>query len=523
MRENVLRRVFLPLLCLVLLCALMPDALAAGSDPEGARKVILQAYEDLAAAEGLSHTVDLERFAITKEELNEIVESTDLYHEGLQPWYLENYEYTYTDIVCTVTFNRKDPAVYDYDLFERRMAEILAATVHEGMSDWQMALSIHDYLVVNCTYDESLTYREGYDMIVRGTAVCSGYAEAFMYLLNRVGIGCRYVSSEEMDHAWNLVQIGGSWYHVDATWADPTSNVQGRVMHNNFLLSDQAIQEQGHYGWVADIECTDISLDSGCFWQGIESRICYESADICYFREKTGDAGYTVYRRDGAGEQTVVISWESGYIDIGGSEEYVYFYGSHGLDLVGDTLYYADMTAVYSVKTDGSDPKTVYSHDYEANRTYILGSCVSGDKLYLTLSDHDGNRSAMELSLNDETHVHSYVGQEIAPTCTEAGYTYYQCECGVGYPARQVPMKAHAYDDGVIISEPTLIMTGSKQYTCTDCGQIKIEQLPKLTVEGNNVLTDDDGVDEGEYIIRRVIVGVGIVILGALFRRKKKK
>lgn len=66
---------------------------------------------------------------------------------------------------------------------------------------------------------------------------------------NKLGISCLVVSSDPISHAWNLIEIGGQYYHVDVTWDDPTWDVIGRVTHNNFLLSDTGITKTGHSGW----------------------------------------------------------------------------------------------------------------------------------------------------------------------------------------------------------------------------------------------------------------------------------
>ena len=521
------RRIFLPLLCLILLTGLAP---AASATTQEAREAILQAYEDLATAEGTSYTVDLEAYGITTAELNELIDSTGTGPTGecLQPWYLTNYEYSYdmdTRTVLSLTLNKLDPAVYDYDLYEQKMAEILAATVFEGMTDWQKALSIHDYLVTHIAYDESLNLRLDYDGLINGTTVCSGYTDAYMYLLHRAGIDSRYVSSEKMDHAWNLLQLDGVWYHADATWDDPTSDIYGRCRHHYFLLSDQimADEDHKHHDWDIAIECTDTSLDSDRFWHGIDSPIRYESADTCYFRAKSGETGYAIYRRDRDGNQTVVATTDAGYIDLGADDGYNYFYETYGLDLAGDTLYFADMTAVYSIKTDGTDRKTVYSHDYESNKTCIQGCHVDGNTLYLTLRDQAGNQSTMQLELGSENHVHSYTSQLIAPTCAEPGYTLNQCDCGVSYRAELQPTLEHTYDKGTVLLEPTLLSEGSMCYTCTGCGHVKTEKIPILSPSGNNPLTDTDGVDEDEYTFRRILLAVGIILLVLLLNRRKRK
>ena len=523
MKISAFRRFFLLILCVTLMLGAVPAVRAEGN-AQGAREAILQAYEDLEFIEGTELTVNLKEYGLSVEELLEIVDAIGLDGDCLQPWYLDGHEYKYYEssgAVSSLILTRKDPALYDYDLVEQRTQEILAETVREGMSQWQIALSVHDYLVANCVYDETHTYREFYDVLVRGTAVCSGYAEAYIYLLRRAGIDCRYVSSEEMNHAWNIVCLDGIWYHVDATWDDPTADVQGRVLHKNFLLSDQAVsdEEHGHYNWEAVFECTDTSLDADRFWQGVDSPICFESSEVFYFREKTGETSFTLYRRDREGNETAVITQETGFTDMGTADGYRYYYESCGLDLVDGRLYYCDMKGVYVVNTDGSGLETLYSHDCAVNKTYILGIHVADGKILLTLADRDGNHTQMELELPGETHTHSYTAQAVAPTCSQEGYTLYSCQCGVSYQGERKPALEHTYDEGTVILEPAMGQPGQKCFTCTACGYTKTVEIDSLV---NNPLTDSDGVSEEEYTFRRILVGVGVVVLILILRRKKR-
>jgi transglutaminase/protease-like cytokinesis protein 3 len=71
------------------------------------------------------------------------------------------------------------------------------------------------------------------DVISKGRAVCSGYAELFKALCDKAGLETKVISgwtknsparigkefSKETDHAWNVVRINGKWYHCDVTWA----------------------------------------------------------------------------------------------------------------------------------------------------------------------------------------------------------------------------------------------------------------------------------------------------------------
>lgn len=89
---------------------------------------------------------------------------------------------------------------------------------------------IHNYLVDNVEYDDK---SEGelkhtlYAALIHNRAVCEGYAKAFKYVADGLGIPTITVVGEGISggkseaHAWNYVYIDGAWYGVDATFDDP--------------------------------------------------------------------------------------------------------------------------------------------------------------------------------------------------------------------------------------------------------------------------------------------------------------
>lgn len=514
------------LLCLALLWALIPGVSAQDAVQE-LYEILERSYEELEVTDSLELKVDISHLELYEEQVRRAILYRGRTDVPFRPWYLQNIKYGYfteSGLAKNIVLTRVDPAQYDYRLYEQKVAELLDRAVQEGMSQWQMALSIHDQLVVACAYDSTLTYRDGYDALVRGTTVCSGYTEVYLDLLHRVGIRSIYVSSEPMDHAWNLVQLDGVWYHVDATWDDPLSSGQdtyGRCSHNYFLISDQAIadEEHEHHGWEADTACTETGLDEGRFWHGIDSPICYESAAVCYYRARKGDTGHAIYRREADGTTTELVSVDSGYVDIGAADGKRWFRNTFGLTLQEGKLYFADMTAVYRVNTDGTQLEKIYSHDCKGNKSSISGCHVQGNTVYLTVNTQ-GVLSSLQLTVPGQVHVHTYTARQSASTCSEKGYTEYTCSCGLSYQAQRVASLPHDFEAGAVLLEPTVFGPGSQQYVCRDCGYTESRELPTLPI----ISDEDDGeVSEEEYTLRRIIVAaVVVLILFLIFRRKKR-
>ena len=162
-----------------------------------------------------------------------------------------------------------------------RTNEILE-NITPDMSDFQKAAIIHDEIVLGCEYsnspDSQFTRTSVYDCLVNGYANCQGYSSALSYMLEQVGIKSEIVESSQMNHIWNLVAIDGKYYHVDATFDDPTPDRFGYVSHKYFLLSDGAIKTSpnisAHYGFRT-INAADSTVYDNSYYQTINTKLCY--------------------------------------------------------------------------------------------------------------------------------------------------------------------------------------------------------------------------------------------------------
>lgn len=139
------------------------------------------------------------------------------------------------------------------DAAETKVRQILSQIIKTGMSDLDKEKAIHDYIVSNVAYDESLTDHSDYGALFNHTTVCQGYALLTYKMLTDAGIKAKIVISNndnsETGHAWNMVQINGVWYHLDCTFDDPVPDVPGRVEYNYFNKTDDEIASDGDHQW----------------------------------------------------------------------------------------------------------------------------------------------------------------------------------------------------------------------------------------------------------------------------------
>lgn len=458
------KRILSGFLCLILVFGFLSfTATPAEAANAGLEQAIINACRN-------EQNVDLSAYKVTPSQLTTIYHQ--LYDDCRLPWYSAyNFAYTYyTSSGLVAEFRPKTWNISQADRlkYEQRVAEIIDECVDEKMDQWQMALSVHDYIVTHCKYDESLTYRRGYDMILRGTAVCTGYSEIFADIMNRLGIQCVMVRSQGMDHCWNLIKLYGNWYHVDVTWDDPITDVYGRAGHNNFLKTDEEISagEDGHFGWVTSIKCTDTSY-SDAFWNGVDNPICYVDNTTSYVH-KNKDHKHTIYERtEKTGDLTSIKSPKKTSLNIGSGK---YYYWYNGLSMWNGKLYYSTSSAVYEMDLNGKNAKKIYSHSAKKEKTYIRGFMVDDGILYMTLSTHKGQLSEKKVDLGiREAHTHSYTKKTVASTCDKAGYTAYVCSCGLSCMCTDLPALGHVYETWELV-QSSVRSPGITRHICKNCG-----------------------------------------------------
>lgn len=128
------------------------------------------------------------------------------------------------------------PEYYIYLAWEQEVTERLAQVYRElalenCATDEERIRLIYDYVCALVSYDrvhqKNAHYHAkstAYAALIRRSATCQGYCTLLYRMLRENGFNCRVVTGTGLDdsgellHAWNIVELDGKWYNLDATW-----------------------------------------------------------------------------------------------------------------------------------------------------------------------------------------------------------------------------------------------------------------------------------------------------------------
>lgn len=156
----------------------------------------------------------------------------------------------------------------EYSEMKKELDEVcekVISALSDPQNEWQTELEIHDYIIENCEYmldENDSSYSTSYGALAGGKAACEGYSKAAKLLFDTVGIRSGVVSGkaksedgEVSPHMWNVVEIGGEFYHLDCTWDDPVSDDgSDSKTYFYFNLDDESIS----------LTHSEFSYDFGC-------------------------------------------------------------------------------------------------------------------------------------------------------------------------------------------------------------------------------------------------------------------
>ena len=382
-----------------------------------------------------------------------------------------------TKIVITYTSNARE----EQQKLDAAINELNSRVDISGMTDEEIVLAYHEYLTSTVAYayaaylQGSLGGAHEYDMygaLVNHSSVCQGYAETMFYLLKKAGLSCAIASSQNINHAWNIVKVNGKWYHVDATWDDPVWDMPGRSNHDYFLVSFDTMNKNTLVNHTKDrtdmvvsaqwgdtyTSAIDTTYESGKFWNGVNKAILYKDGYWYSIGSGASDTGYQINKYQySTGINKVIYSGTAKWTAPSGG----YYPGVYGsIYLHGNSLYFATPDSLKKI-----DLISAAASPVEILNIRTKYNSASGSNLYAF-----GEQYGKVVYFIADTPNLKQTKDTSDSTKYNKNYEEYTLDICI----------SHNWDAGVIVTAPTYKNEGTKKYTCTNCGETKTETIAKL-------------------------------------------
>lgn len=246
----------------------------------------------------------------------------------------------------------------------------------------------------------------------------------------------------------------------------------GRSYHDYFLVSFDTMNKNTLINHTKDrtdmvvsaqwgdtyTTAVDTTYESGKFWNGIEKAIFYKDGYWYSISEGSSKTSFNINKYQYSTNINKVLysgtaKWTTpsgGYYP--GVYSSIYLRGDNLYFTTPDSLNKIDITSTNVTPTELINIRTQYNSS-TGNNLYAFGEQYG--KLVYFITDSPNIKKTKDSS-NSSKYNKEY-----------AEYTFEMCI-------------SHKWDAGVVTKEPTYTSTGTKKYTCTNCGETKIETIAKL-------------------------------------------
>lgn len=384
-----------------------------------------------------------------------------------------------------------------YQEATKKLDEVITSLNLDGKSDYDKFKAVTNWIVSNVRYDDDNETKYQHDLtgaVLDGLAVCDGYAGTFYYMANAVGLNALFedgiTNSNRIRHAWNLVQIDGTYYYVDPTNAYFKEDGEpGRelLLGQKYLFSlytpDNTTIEDTYKNISQDDWLKEHSICKGKHKLGTAEK---SKGATCT------TAGYTSHKCTVPGCNYEEYEWIEPLGHEWSKEGTVT--QEQSCENPEITTYKCERTDIWPAckATKQVETKPALGHTWDEGKITKEATCSeTGVKTY-TCSRCGGTKTE-EIPKTKHDYEEHVVK---APTCTKKGVSYYVCKnCGLTTSRRQTPATGHIHTEVRNQKDATYKEEGYTGDTyCKDCGK-KLETgtvIPKLVEKEH---------DYGEWVL----------------------
>ena len=354
-------------------------------------------------------------------------------------------------------------------------------------SDYSKALWLHDWLLEQLDYDNSLKWSSAESALTRSSGTCQAYERAYAKLLSAAGIENAETRDTYDGHTWNAMKLDGKWYQVDCTWDDSSENYYNfNRTHLYFALSDElmAIAHQGHNKiyTVEGYATPSNSLEHNYFVQNGDAQQWVESYRNRIQENLNNKNTEFSIQADNSTYPPSIYGIQNGIIAYVMNQN-EWFVNGKKVELAAKTNdKQFDFIVTYPVECT--------NHDWDEGVITTEPTCTTKGVKTFTCNNCKTTKTEEVNALG-----HDYSNEwtiDKKATCLEEGSKSHHCtRCDSKKDVTVIPKTSHNFDNGVITTEPTCTKDGVKTYTCKDCQMTKTEVIKALGHDYSNEWTID--------------------------------
>lgn len=383
---------------MIFITAMISICLALSLSASAESADVSHAAEDIAAAVDKCQTeVDLTKYRLSPDELAAAMR--EVLYTCPELFYLaETWQY-YSDSASCVTrvlLEYRYP-VKDIPAKRTEYAALLSdfiakCGIDESSSDFECVLAAHDTMITLYSYDSDLITDTAYGMLTNGKGVCEAYSLLFLEVMRYCEIESFIALNIPEKHCWNMVKLGGKWYHLDLTWDDPTTTARGVVNHNYFLINDSELAALnadggGHASWTPTVKATGSAYNFEALRSHSYPFCLVDGKWYSIDREKAAICVYDVSDFSAKAIYTIKDKWY-----VLGKEESYWKGCLSGFGAFDGRLYFNTPTKLVTINTKGKDKKTL-TPSLDGENIYDME--IVGDTLiyYVATSPNEEKRA----------------------------------------------------------------------------------------------------------------------------------
>ena len=420
-----------------------------------------------------------------------------------------NFRFHVMDIKAGVTYLRTNTYIQvsssDYPSVNSIVQSAVAQCNNEtDGSDYQNALWLHDWLLNQLEYDNSLKWSSAESALTRGLGTCQAYERAYAQLLSAASIENTETRDTYDGHTWNAMKLDGEWYQVDCTWDDSNDNWYNFDQRRLYFGLTDELMAVAHPGYsniytTEGYNTSSTSLKNNYFVKSGEAQQWADSYKDRIQNSLNSKQTQFSIQADNSTYPPSIYKIQNGIIAYVMNQN-EWFVDGKKVSLVAtvnDKQF--DFNVTYPIectKHDWDEGKvtTEPTCTKDGIKTYTCKNCATTKTETIKALGHDYSN---EWTIDKES------------TCQEEGSKSHHCSrCDDKEDITTISKKDHEWDNGIITKEPTNKETGIKTYKCKICNGTKTEEIP--------VMKEDLSVDSEAPVIdmstlklssNRVVVG----------------